>query len=277
MKIITDTSTFYSPAEGRELGITVIPSCAVIRGKVYRDYEDIDTEGLLKRVKAGDIPTTSQPSIGDVMDAFGDDDGEEILFLSIGDGLSGTYQNAVGVKNGMEDGDRVHVVDTKTLGGPQRYLVQKAMRLRDEGLPLEKIKKEIMEGIETSVSFVIPADFEFLKRSGRLTAVAARIGSVIKIVPVLTQTEDKKRIAPFAIKRSMKKAVEAIINHLKSIGVDENYMISISHAGVKRIAENVLDQIRVQFANTAFELYQLSPALVTHGGPGCVVIQAIRK
>ena len=127
------------------------------------------------------------------------------------------------------------------------------------------------------MSFVIPADFEFLKRSGRLTAVAARIGSVIKIVPVLTQTEDKKRIAPFAIKRSMKKAVEAIINHLKSIGVDENYMISISHAGVKRIAENVLDQIRVQFANTAFELYQLSPALVTHGGPGCVVIQAIRK
>ncbi|MBQ8814754.1 MAG: DegV family protein [Lachnospiraceae bacterium] len=276
MKIVTDTSTFFSPEEGRRMGITVIPSCSVIDGEVFRDYEDIDTDGLLERIRNGGIPTTSQPSIGEVMDAFEETD-EEILFLSIGDGLSGTYQNAVGVKNSIDDGERVHIIDTKTLGGPHRYLVQKAMRLNKEGWSLETIKKELYKSIETSVSFVIPADFDFLKRSGRLTPIAAKIGGLIKIVPVLTQTADKKRIAPFVVKRARKKAVDAIIDYLKSMGVDENYIVSISHAGVSELAEAVLAQIKAQIANAAYELFSLSPALVTHGGPGCVVIQAIRK
>lgn len=276
MKLVTDTSTFYSPEEGRELGITVIPSCTVIDGEAFRDYEDITTDELLARISEGSIPTTSQPSIGEVIDAFEENE-EEILFLSIGDGLSGTYQNAVGAKNSMDDNERIHVIDTKTLGGPHRYLVRKALKLRDEGLNIEKIKYEIGKCIETSVSFVIPADFDFLKRSGRLTPLAAKIGGLIKIVPVLTQTADKKRIAPFVIKRSKKKAVQAIIEHLSSLGVDEKYIISISHAGVRELAQAVLEQIRERFTTAAFELYQLSPALVTHGGPGCVVIQAIRK
>ena len=276
MKIVTDTSTFYSPEEGKQLGITVIPSCTVIDNEAFRDYEDITTDELLRRIVEGGMPTTSQPSVGEVMEAFeGTDD--EILFLSIGEGLSGTYQNAVGVKNSMDDGERIHVIDTMTLGGPHRYLVQKAMRLSAEGVDIEKIKKELAKCIETSVSFVIPADFDFLKRSGRLTPIAAKIGGLIKIVPVLTQTADKKRIAPFAIKRARKKAVESIIDHLKSMGVDENYIVSISHAGVRELAENVLAQIKAQFAASTFELFQLSPALVTHGGPGCVVIQAIRR
>ena len=276
MNIITDTSTFYSPEEGRRIGLTVIPSCTVLGGEAYRDYEDITTEELLKRIEHGETPTTSQPSIGEVMEAF-EGTSEEILFLSIGDGLSGTYQNAVGVKNSMEDGGRIHVIDTKTLGGPHRYLVQKAMNLRDAGVGLENIKSELKECIESSVSFVIPADFEFLKRSGRLTPITAKVGGLIKIVPVLTQTPDKKRITPFVIKRSLKKAVEAIIEHLKFLGIDESYLISVSHAGVKMLAESVLTQMKAQLDATSFDLYQLSPALVTHGGPGCVVIQAIKK
>lgn len=276
MKIVTDSASFYSPEEGREQGIVVIPACTIIGEEVYRDYEDIDTEELLRRIEQGDVPTTSQPSIADVEDAFGDGE-EEILVLSIGDGLSGTYQIAVGVKNSMDDGERIHVVDTKTLGAAQRYLVRKAVELRAEGFSIERIKKELLSSIETSVSFVIPADFAFLKRSGRLTAIAATIGSVIKIVPVLTQTEDKKQIAPFAIKRSMKKAVEAVINHLQRMGADERYLISVSHAGAKTVAENVMAQIREKISGAVFELYQLSPALVTHGGPGSIVIQAIRR
>ena len=142
---------------------------------------------------------------------------------------------------------------------------------------MEKIKTELQKCIDSSISFVIPEDFDFLKRSGRLTPIAAKIGGLIKIVPVMTQTEDKKRIEPFAIKRSCKKAVEAIINHLKSKGVNEEYIISIGYAGVVEKAASILAQIKEQFQNNTFELLQLSPSLITHGGPGCVTIQVIRK
>lgn len=276
MRIITDTASLFSPEEGQNLGITVIPACVLIKDKPYRDYVDISSEEFLDVVAKGETPTSSQPAIGDVLEVFEDDD-EEILHLSLGDGLSGAYQNAVGARNCIEENDHIHVIDTKTLAGPQHYLVQKAMKLKEEGLDIEKIKKELQKSIETSVSFVIPADFNFLKRSGRLTPIAAKIGGLIKIVPVLTQTEDKKRITPFVIKRSVKNAVDAIIAHFKALKVDENYIISVSHAGAREKAMNVLQQFKAQFSNTAIELFQLSPALITHGGPECIVIQVIKK
>lgn len=276
MQIITDTASLYSPSEGRELGITVIPSCVLIEGKAYRDYEDISSEECLKLIGEGAIPTTSQPAIGDVLDILEDNE-DDVLYLSIGDGLSGAYQNAVGAKNSVEHNKKIHIIDTGTLAGAQRYLVQKAVKLRKSGFSIEKIIEELYKCIETSVSFVIPEDFEFLKRSGRLTPIAAKIGGLIKIVPVLTQTADKKRIAPFVIKRSVKKAMEAIMAHLRALGVDENYLISIGHAGAYEKAKAALEQIKTEFTNTTTEILQLAPALMTHGGPGCITIQAIRK
>ena len=276
MKIIADTPTLYSPEEGNALGLTIIPSCTIIDGKVYKDFEDIDTEAFLKKIAEGAVPTTSQPAIGDILKVFEESD-EEILFLPIGDGLSGTYQNAVGAKNCLDENEHIHILDTKTLAGPQRYLVQKALELREKGFKIEKIKEELMQRIETSVSFVIPEDFEFLKRSGRLTPIAAKIATMIKIVPVLTQTEDKKRITLFTVKRSKRKALEALIGHLKDLGVNEDYYVTVSHAGVLEEAKAVIAKLKEHFAETAMEIFQLPPTLVTHGGPGCVVIQAIHK
>ena len=276
MKIITDTPTLYSPEEGKELDVIVIPACTIINDKAYRDFEDISSEEFLGLIDAGAVPTTSQPAIGDIIDVYEGLE-EELLVLPIGDGLSGTYQNAEGARNCVSGSERIHVLDTKTLAGPQRYLVQKAMKLREEGIEIGQIIEELKKSIQASVSFVIPADFNFLKRSGRLTPIAAKLVTMVKIVPVLTQTEDKKGITLFTVKRSRRKALEAIIEHLKHIGVNEEYLVTVSHAGVVEEAKNTLNKMKEVFANVQMELFQLAPSLITHGGPGCIVIQAIRK
>lgn len=276
MRIVSDTATLFSPEEGRMMGVTILPVYVAVGGKEYKDYEDISSEAFLKMIEKGGIPSSSQPSIGDIIEVFEESE-EEVLLLSVGDGLSGAYQNAVGAKNSIENNGYIHVIDTKTLAGPHRYLLKKAIKLREEGLQIDKIKEKLTESIESSLSFVIPSDFDFLKRSGRLTPIAAKIGGMIKIVPVMTQTVDKKRIETFAIKRSCRKAVEAISKHLKEIGVNEDYIISICHGGVLEKASSTLLQMKEYFHNVQFELFQLSPSLITHGGPGCVTIQVIKK
>lgn len=258
------------------MGVTILPVYVTINGREYRDYEDIDSEAFLEMIEAGGVPSSSQPSIGDIIEVFEGND-EEILLLSVGDGLSGAYQNAVGAKNSIANNSHIHIMDTKTLAGPQRYLLEKAVKLREEGFSMDRMKKELQKCIDSSISFVIPADFEFLKRSGRLTPIAAKIGGLIKIVPVMTQTADKKRIEPFAIKRSVRKAVEGICNYLKELGISEAHIITIGHGGAAEKAASVLTQMKEYFQNTTFELRQLSPSLITHGGPGCVTIQVIQK
>ncbi len=276
MKIITDTASLFSPTEGQETGITVVPACVINENRVYRGYVDINAEEFVELINSGMVPTTSQPAIGDLIDVF-EESQEEMLALFIGDGLSGGYQNAVGAKNSIDKNAHIRIVDTKTLAGAERYLVEKAICLKKRGLRIDEIEKELSGSIESSASYVIPADFEFLKRSGRLTPIAAKISAMVKIVPVMTQTEDMKKITLFTIKRSWKKATEAIVEDLKKKGVNEEYKIYICHGGDKKAAEAVYAQVETVFVRTNMEMISLSPTMITHGGPGCVLIQAIRK
>ena len=256
--------------------MTIIPVCVSINDKTYQDYSQITSAEFLESIAKGGVPSSSQPAIGDILDVLDSSD-EEMLFLTVGDGLSGAYQTAMGARNLAENPEQVHVVNSKTLAGPLRYLARKAVALKDQGLDIKRIKEELQQCIESSVSFVIPEDFNFLQRSGRLTPVAAKLGGALKLLPVLTQTKDKTRITPLGIKRSWDGAVESVMKQLQSLNVGADHLISVCHAGTPQKAERILQQIKARFAASETELLELSPALITHGGPGCIVIQAIHK
>ena len=276
MKIIADTATLIPPCEGTAHGLTVIPVCVSINDRTYQDYAEISSAEFLEKVRQGGVPSSSQPAIGDLLGLMEDTD-EELLILTVGDGLSGGYQTALGARNLADDPNRIHVMDSRTLAGPLRYLARKAVALKEQGLPMTQIKDRLQGCIESSISFVIPEDFEFLKRSGRLTPFTAKVGSKLKLLPVLTQTKDRKRIVPIGIRRSWNAAVEVILQQMQAMNVGANHLISICHAGVPQRAEQVLQQVKERFSNSETEILELSPALTTHGGPGCIVIQAICK
>lgn len=276
MKIIADTATLIPPVQGAAEGMTVIPVCVSIDGQTYQDYTQISSAELLERIARGGVPSSSQPAIGDVLDVL-ESSSEEMIFLTVGDGLSGAYQTAMGARNMAEDPERIHIINSRTLAGPLRYLARKAVSLKDQGMSAAQIIENLQESIESSVSFVIPEDFEFLKRSGRLTAVTAKIGGALKLLPVLTQTKDKTRISPVGIKRGWKAAVELIMQRLENQGVGEGWLISVSHAGTAEKAQGILNQVMDRFPRAEGELLELSPGLMTHGGPGCIVIQAVCK
>lgn len=276
MRIIADTATLLSPEEGLKLGLEIVPVCVLINEQSYRDFVEIDSEQFLRMIANGGVPTSSQPALGDVLEVLEKSD-EELIFLTVGDGLSGAYQTAVAAKNSIDANDHIHIVNSKTLAGPMRYLAKKAVALKDAGMNAQQILKELEISIESSASFVIPADFDFLKRSGRLTPLAAKIGGALRLLPVLTQTKDKTRITPVCIKRTWKSATQAILQRLQEHEVGEGWLISVCHAGTPVQAESTRQKIAEHFPDCETEVLQLSPALITHGGPGCIVVQAILK
>ena len=258
MKIITDTSTLYSPKEGEDKGFIVLPLSVTINNKTYKEYVDIESEEFLELVKEGATPTSSQPSIGQTLEVFEQEE-DELLVITMADGLSGTYQSTVGAKETLDDNKRIHIINSMTLCGPHRYLVGKALQLKEEGMSIDAIMQEIHKRIATTKSFLIPQDFSFLKRGGRLTPLAAAVGGMLKVVPVMMQTEDGKKLEKFALKRTMKSAVSEVIKSFLSIGVDESYRIYVSHAGVLKQAQEVVKQIQKKFENIQIEILDLSP------------------
>lgn len=276
MKIFTDTSTLYSPKEGEQIGVKVLPLSVSVNGKTYKEYEEIQPEAFLKEVQAGGTPTSSQPSIGEVMEAFESCD-DEILVLSMADGLSGTYQSAVGAKESVDNNERIHVMNTKTLCGPHRYLLERAKQLKDEGLSLHAIKERLQIAIDDNKSFLIPRDFAFLKRGGRMTPASATIGGLLKIVPIMTQTEDGKRLEKAGIKRTFKAAVAETMKWFEEHKYQNGYRFYVTHAGALEDAKLAVAMIQEKLGVTNTEIYHLSPAFITQGGPLCVAIQAIKE
>lgn len=277
MKIITDSGALYSPSQGAEIGIEVLPLNVIVDKKSYREFVDIQSDEFIKLVQKGHVPSSSQPSIGETMEAFEKYADEDILVINMADGLSGTYQSTLGVKEGMDNNENIHVINSRTLCGPQRYLVQKAVKLKEEGLSIDDIKKELHKSIASEKSFLIPQDFGFLKRGGRLTPLAATVGGMLRITPIMTTTKDAKRLEKYGMKKTLKSAIKEIIKFFQEMGVDENYMIYVTHGGVLEQAQSAVEQLATAFKNVTIELYELSPAFITQGGPGCIAIQTIRK
>ena len=278
MRIITNTAALLRPEEGRKLGIRIVPVGVSLRSHFLRDYIDISSDeytDLLSGADAGQ-PKTSQPSVGDVIDALEESD-EETILLTVGDGLSGEYSTAVSVRNSLPNKDRIHVIDSGSLGASLRHLALQAASLRDQGLSVAEIVSRLRSNARSSSSFVIPSDLSYLKRSGRISNLTQKVGSALQLLPVLTQTEDRQRISLMTVKRTWNTAVGAVLKRMKETGVDENYVVSIQYADKPDLAERIRARVREVFPYTENEVLQLAPSLITHGGPGCIVMQAIRK
>ena len=276
VQIITDSSTLYKPEEAKALGFEAVPLCVNVGDFEGRDLL-IDMKDYYDRIKKGGIPKSSQPPIGDVFDMYEKYQGDEIINISMADGLSGTYQSACSAKEMLDDGSKVTVINSKTLCGPHRYMVEKAQAMKEAGCSAKEIIEWVKKIREKSESFLIPQDFDFLRRGGRLTPVAAALGSVLKLKPVMTLTEDCMKLDKFAVKRTMKSAVDAVIAHLKTRNLDSRHILYISHADALEDANKIYKQIKETFADLEIKIMDLSPVFVAQGGPQCVAIQYIEK
>ena len=136
---------------------------------------------------------------------------DEILNISMAAGLSGTYDSAVAAVKLVDNGDKITVLNSRTLCGPHRYMVEKAVEWANEGLSVPAILEKLEERMQTEKSFLLPADFDYLRRGGRLSPLVSYVGVAANLVPVMTLTEDCKQLTVATIRRSFSQAVKHVI------------------------------------------------------------------
>lgn len=277
VKIIADTSTMFTVSQGKELGIDILPLHVVVDKVSYEELEQLTTNQLIEMIENGHIPSSSQPSMGSVIETFEKYPNEEVLGIFMADGLSGTYASASSASQMIEGDYNITVINSETLCGPHRYLVLKAKELADQGKNVQEITEELKHSIKNGKSFLLPQDFSYLKRGGRLTPLAATLGGLLKIVPVMTMTEDRKRLEKFAVGRTFNMAVGKVLAELEKDLSSGEYKVFVSHGGTLAQGEAVVAKIKEKFKNVDVEMFELTPAFITQGGPKCIAIQWIEK
>lgn len=273
MKIVTDSSVMFSVAEGVKHGLTVLPLTVTINNKHWLEYEEISAEEFLQLVRAGDTPQSASPPPALILEAYNTE--EEVLHIAMADGLSGAYEVACGLKEQAKHPERVRVLNSRTLCVPHRALAEWAVELAGQGKTMPEVTAALENMIESIHSYLIPEDFDFLQRGGRLTPLAAKAATLLKAVPVMRQTEDGTRLEKLTVTRAFGKSIAAITKDLEAKQINKNFFIGVSHADNLEQASFALTKIQEHFPQCRSELFELSPAFITQGGPGCIAIQVV--
>ena len=273
--IISDSSTLYSTAQARQAGFAVSPLSVTIADKTYREFDEISADAFVEIIDRGHMPTSSQPAIGEVTALYEEFAGEQILNIAMAHGLSGTYMSAVAAADLCDHAENITVVNTRTLCGPHRYLVEQAAKMAREGATLEELLTWLNKRMDSAKSFLIPADFDYLRRGGRLSPLVSHVGKLAGLAPIMTQTEDGTRLTVAAIKRGFKGAVKYCVDYLQKQGIGKGWKVYISHAAAPDKADLAQAMLKDVMPEAEYEIVPLSPAFITQGGPKCMAIQIV--
>ena len=277
VRIISDTSTLYSTTQAQEAGFCVAPLSVTINGRTYREFDEISSEEFVAIINQGHMPTSSQPAIGEVHELFESCSEDEIVNISMAAGLSGTYNSAVAAAELCDHSGSISVINTRTLCGPHRYLVEQAVQWANNGDSRETIVAKLNQLMDTAKSYLVPADFDYLRRGGRLSPLVSYVGKAANLTPVMTQTEDGQRLTIASIRRGYPHAVKYIVKELQKAGVGTGWQVQISHADAMDKAVMTRDALKEAMPGADYVILPLSPAFITQGGPGCVAVQYIHK
>ena len=276
IRIVSDTSTMYSTAQAEAAGFYVSPLSVTIAGKSYREFDEISAEEFVDIIRQGHMPTSSQPAIGEVEALYQRFAGEEIINISMASGLSGTYHSAVAAAQLCDNAEDITVINTRTLCGPHRYIVEQAVKMVEDGMTRDEIVASVNAMMDTAWSYLVPADFDYLRRGGRLSPLVSYVGKAANLTPIMTQTETGERLTVASIRRGYPHAVKYICEQLLKAGIGAGWQVQISHAGAPEKAEMTRDVLQKAMPEAEYKIFPLSPAFITQGGPGCVAVQYVK-
>ncbi|MBQ4579100.1 MAG: DegV family protein [Clostridia bacterium] len=276
VRIVADTSTMYSPSQAQKAGFAVAPLSVTIAGKSYKELEEIQLEEFVSIIGQGHMPTSSQPALGDVIAMYEGCGDDEVINISMADGLSGTYSTAVAATQNVEN-SRIDVVNTGTLCGPHRYMVERAVEMAKASATKQEILDKVHQLMDTALSFLIPSDFDYLRRGGRLSPLVSLVGKAIKLAPVLTQSKDGRQLVISTVSRSFKLAIKHVSKELHAWGVEKGWRIYVVHSAAPGLAEIARALLTEAFPKATLEILPLTPVFTTQGGPGCVAVQVVKE
>lgn len=224
IRIFADSSCDILQDEARELGVDVIPLVINIDGREYRDGIGLDRdEFYTMAVQAAEFPKTSVAPVAEYIKYFRDakEAGDDVVAITLSSGLSSTYEH---VRSAAELAGHATAEVVDSLGSTYmiRYLVDEAIRLRDQGADAHQIS-DALNSLRHRVHIAAGLDtLDFLARGGRLNKGAAVVADAVKVKPVICFSE-KGEVHLLRMALGRKKAMDAVVKHVASFDIDRSY------------------------------------------------------
>lgn len=276
MKIYTDSSSDLPKSFFEEKDVGLFPLRVHLNDQEYRDILDVSPTTIYEEMRKGASPKTSQVSPETFLTEFKKlaENNEEGIYIAFSSNLSGTYSTAVMVANQVKEqypNFNLKIVDTKCASLGQGLVVKKALELREQGLTLDELTKEVERYAKHMTHLFTVEDLKYLANGGRISKSSAFFGGMLNIKPVL-HVEDG-RLVPLEKVRGRKKAINRMIEIMAERGGDfSNKIVGISHGDDLAFVEEVQKLIDEKLHPKGFEITMVGAVIGAHSGPGTIAI-----
>ncbi|MBI5351553.1 MAG: DegV family protein [Chloroflexi bacterium] len=274
--IVTDSTSDLPSYLVEEHNIQVVPTILILEGKEYADGIGITRAEFYTRLPAlRTPPTTAAPSIGDFTAPY------ETLFSQGCDHIISIHAasqltNIVNVARqaGQEFQNKVTCIDSGSLSMGLGFQVIAAAESAELGLQsaLDAIASTRKR---TKINAALDT-MEYLKRSGRVPGLAATLGSLLSIKPMIELTDGE--VKPIGAVRTTKQADERILNSLLELGELERLAILHTNAEprAKLLLNELMDRARKSIPREILFI-NVTAVIGTHLGPNGLGFAAVRK
>lgn len=252
--ICTDSGSGITPEEGKKLGIAVVPMPFRMGEQEYFEDINMTREEFFRRLLNGEEVSTSQPSMKSVLEAWNSllKVYDEVVHIPLSSGLSGSTQTAHMLSQEEPYLGRVFVPDSKGVSVTERMQCIFAKELGEKGYNGRVIQDILNHSTGDNGIYIGVQNLSYLKRGGRITPVAAAIGTLLQIKPVLAINEGGK-LDSYKKVRTERQVREAIIeglhqtlNRLEDPEARESYL-AIAYTDNLEQAESFREQLEAEF------------------------------
>ena len=263
--------------------IPVVYMPYILEGKEYFDDlgQTLNHKQYYDAMRGGAVPTTSALNEEAYTEYFEPilKAGKDILFIAFSSQLSRTLESANKVREELltqYPERKLVIVDTLAISAPQTLLVLKAHEMAEAGKSLEEVAAWVEANKLRSQAFFTVDDLKYLKRGGRVSAVAAAAATMLDLKPILVETREGK-LESVAKVRGRKKAISFIVEQGLANLEDPSELCILLHADCMADAERLRDALLEKEPRLNLRIENIGPVIGAHAGPGTLAFCFIGK
>lgn len=277
--IVTDSIADLPQDYTLQHQVHCLPINIMSDGQAFLDKLTLDMDTIDQKIKAGQVLTTSQPSIQtvDALLSFLEDKYDHVLVLTVSKKLSGTYQLiAQRIKEKQLSEDWIQLVDSRTNSVAQGLLVKKAVALAEQETSFSDLVAAVQDYRAQTFIYVAVADLNPMIKSGRIPKVLGQVANRLSIVPIVSLDEVGAGILKgvgFSQKHNINKIVKLVRRMVRDGHLAE---LSVTHVSSPKVANRLAKRL-ASITNKPCEVVDCSGAIAISAGSGSIAVAGMKK
>ena len=278
--IVTDSTSYLPRPIIERLQIHEVSLYVTVGGVQRRETEMDSYEDFFRELAdMRDLPTTSQPSIGDFLSVWEPllAAGQDIVSVHLSGGISGTAEAARQAREVLREqgtSERIEVIDGETCCGGLGCIVLAGVRASADGGDLATVAARVREARQSLKLWFAIDTLEYLRRGGRIGSAQAWLGGALKIKPILSLGRE---ITPVERVRTSGRAFERLVEYMRERQAEGSDGWVVQHTLAPEGAARLVERGREIYGSEPIFVSEVGPVIGTYTGPGLLGVGGVPR